>query len=71
MNHIIEPMKRDDWIAVRTIYGEGLATGLAAFMKNPARWNVWNARYLNPGRLVARQGGAVVGWAAMSPVPDN
>ena len=71
MSLTVEPMRRSDWVAVRSIYGEGLATGMAAFMKAPPRWQVWNARYLKPGRLVARLKGTIVGWAAMAPVPDN
>jgi len=64
-------MQRSDWVAVRAIYGEGLKTGMAAFMKNPPRWQIWNERYLKPGRLVARLDDTLVGWAAMAPVPDN
>lgn len=67
----IDDMQRRDWVAVRTIYGEGLATGIAAFMRNPPRWEAWNTRMLPLARLVARQGAAVVGWAALAPVADT
>ncbi len=66
----LEPMQPHDWSAVRAIYAEGLATGIAAFMLNPPVWKDWDAGHLACGRLVARDGGAIVGWAALAPVPD-
>ena len=39
----IEAMLKKDWVQVRTIYGQGLATGIAAFMTTPSRWKDWNA----------------------------
>jgi|APSaa5957512535_1039671.scaffolds.fasta_scaffold42520_2 phosphinothricin acetyltransferase len=76
INAMIENMQRDDWKDVRAIYGEGLATGLAAFMTSPPKWGAWNAGHLEIGRLVARDdndenGGAIAGFAALSPVPDT
>ena len=72
MTHPIETMQRDDWPRVRAIYGEGLATGLAAFMTSPPKWGTWNAGHLDIGRLVARaDDGAIAGFAALSPVPDT
>ena len=67
----IDEMRRGDWSRVRAIYGEGLATGLAAFMLNPPKWTAWDAAHLPFGRFVARGGdGAILGWAALTPV-DN
>lgn len=73
MDFAIDAMQEQDWSTVRAIYGEGLATGLAAFMTSPPDWPGWNAGHLAIGRLVARgpDGGAVLGWAAMAPVPDT
>lgn len=72
MDAMIENMQRDDWKDVRAIYGEGLATGLAAFMTSPPKWGAWNAGHLDIGRLVARRGdGTATGFAALSPVPDT
>jgi len=76
MNVMIENMRRDDWKDVRAIYGEGLATGLAAFMTSPPKWGAWNAGHLDIGRLVARHDDgegnrAIAGFAALSPVPDT
>jgi len=56
-----------DWDAVRRIYAEGIATGNASIETEPPAWDVWNARHIKDCRLVARRGGAVVGWAALGP----
>ena len=72
MTLAIEPMHRNDWTQVRAIYGAGLATGLAAFMTTPPKWDSWNADHLEFGRLVAqRADGEILGFAALSPVPDT
>ncbi len=72
MNFVIDAMRRQDWRQVRAIYGEGLATGLAAFMLEPPRWQAWDAGHLKLGRTVARlDEGRVIGWSALAPVPDN
>jgi L-amino acid N-acyltransferase YncA len=68
----IEEMRREDWKQVRDLYAEGLATGLAAFMTDPPRWDAWDSGHLDNGRLVARGAeGTVLGWAALAPVPDT
>lgn len=72
MTFTIDTMQRDDWQQVRAIYGEGLATGLAAFMTTPPKWTSWNAGHLETGRLVARAADSdLLGFAALSPVPDT
>lgn len=72
MNMVIDTMRRDDWKQIREIYGAGLATGLAAFMTTPPKWGAWNAGHLDLGRLVARAAdGTILGFAALSPVPDT
>ena len=76
MKYPIDDMRRSDWARVRTLYGEGLATGMAAFMTNPPVWKDWDTGHLAFGRLVARNGGgsedvAILGWAALAPVPDT
>jgi len=60
-----------DWPAVRDIYAEGLATGIAAFMSRPPSQPDWNAAHLPFGRLVARADDTVLGWAALTPVADT
>jgi L-amino acid N-acyltransferase YncA len=72
MAFTIDEMTRDDWARVRAIYGEGLATGLAAFTTTPPKWHAWNRDHLDIGRIVARaDDGQVAGFAALSPVPDT
>ncbi len=60
-------MTREDWPAVERIYAEGIATGQATFETEPPSWEEFDAGRL-PGelRLVAVEGGEVVGWAALS-----
>ncbi|MEZ5908908.1 MAG: hypothetical protein R3D31_08935 [Hyphomicrobiaceae bacterium] len=67
----VEAMRRTDWAAVRAIYAEGLATGLAAFMAAPPRWASWNGKYLANARFVARDARAVIGWAALTLAADT
>ena len=67
----IDAMRPSDWSAVRSIYRDGLATGLAAFMLTPPNWKDWNAGHLQVGRQVARQSGDIVGWSALAPVADT
>jgi L-amino acid N-acyltransferase YncA len=64
----IEPMTPADWDAVRAIYREGIATGQATFEVEVPSWEEWDAGHHAFGRLVARSGGRVVGWAALGPV---
>ena len=76
MGHHLDEMQKKDWVQVRTIYGQGLATGIAAFMTVPPIWKDWDAGHLSLGRTVAREGtrggdGRVLGWAALAPVADT
>jgi L-amino acid N-acyltransferase YncA len=67
----IEAMTAADWDAVRAIYAAGIATGNATFEVEPPGWERWDATHLAGHRLVARAGGRVVGWAALSPVSER
>lgn len=67
----IEPMLPADWPAVRRIYAEGIATGRATFETELPEWEEWDAGHLPVPRLVARDAGAVVGWAALGPVSSR
>jgi phosphinothricin acetyltransferase len=64
----IEAMTPADWEQVRAIYQEGIASGQATFEIEAPSWTQWDAGHHSFGRLVARAGGRVVGWAALSPV---
>jgi phosphinothricin acetyltransferase len=72
MSCVVEQMRREDWAQVRSIYAEGLATGIAAFMVNPPKWPDWDSSALSIGRLVARNpDGRVMGWGALKAVADT
>jgi phosphinothricin acetyltransferase len=64
----IEAMTPADWEQVRAIYLEGIASGQATFEVEAPPWEQWDADHHPFARLVARSGGRVVGWAALSPV---
>lgn len=64
----VRALRPDDWPAVRRIYGEGIATGIATFDTTvPSRASL-ETKWLPEHRWVAEIDGAVVGWAAASPV---
>jgi L-amino acid N-acyltransferase YncA len=67
----LEPMRPEDWPAVRAIYAAGIATGNATFETAAPDWPAWDATHLADHRLVARLDGRVVGWAALAPVSDR
>jgi phosphinothricin acetyltransferase len=71
MSYVIDEMKTDDWEQVRSIYLEGIRTGNATFETDAPSWEKWDAAHLKKMRLVAREGDAIVGWAALSPVSDR
>jgi phosphinothricin acetyltransferase len=72
MDITIDGMRAADWPACRAIFAEGIGTGAATFETDAPAWEAWDAGHLAAGRLVARaEGGAVVGWAALSPVSDR
>jgi L-amino acid N-acyltransferase YncA len=64
----IEGLTEKDWAHVRAIYVEGIQTGNATFEESAPDWEKWDAGHLPSCRLVARAGGNVVGWVALSPV---
>jgi L-amino acid N-acyltransferase YncA len=68
MSFMIDNMHDTDWDEVRSIYLEGIATGQATFETTAPEWEKWDAGHLDEPRLVCRQDGAVVGWAALSRV---
>lgn len=71
MHVTIRAMQPTDWIAVRTIYAEGIATGNATFETTVPPREVWDRNHLPDGRLVATSEGRVVGWAALLPVSNR
>jgi len=65
---MVQPMTAEDWPQVREIYVEGIATGNATFERSAPAFDVWDGSHLPAGRLVARAGNEVMGWAALSSV---
>jgi L-amino acid N-acyltransferase YncA len=67
----IEPMLPEHWPEVRAIYREGIATGNATFETAAPDWARWDATHLPARRLVARELGSTLGWAALSRVSSR
>ena len=66
--HAIDALCPEDWERVRAIYDEGIATGHATFETAAPPWQTWDSDHLRQARFVARDGPAVLGWAALCPV---
>jgi L-amino acid N-acyltransferase YncA len=64
----IAQMQPVDWPFVRDIYREGIATGDATFETELPDWEKWDRVHRKDCRLLARESGRVIGWAALSPV---
>lgn len=63
----VRALRADDWPAVRRIYGEGMATGIATFETTvPTRASL-DSTWLPDHRWVAEVDGEVVGWTSLSP----
>jgi phosphinothricin acetyltransferase len=63
----IEEMRAEDWPAVRAIYEEGMATGVATFEHTAPSWEAWDHSHRHDCRLVARDpAGEVLGWVALT-----
>jgi len=72
MDYIVDDMKAEDWAGVRSIYLEGIATGVATFETGAPAWEKWDAGHFQKMRLVARDmNDVILGWAAVSPVSDR
>jgi phosphinothricin acetyltransferase len=62
----IESMREEDWPACALIYEDGVDVG--TFEETVPGWRAWDAAHLPEPRLVAREGGVILGWAALAPV---
>jgi L-amino acid N-acyltransferase YncA len=65
----IDALLPSDWPAVRTIFEEGLDIG--TFEELVPTWDEWNRGHLLWPRLVARDDGEVLGWAALAPYSER
>ncbi|MEA2620071.1 MAG: hypothetical protein QOC97_844, partial [Chloroflexota bacterium] len=62
----IQAMTVDDWLDVRRIYGEGIATGDATLEREAPDWGHFDRSHPIECRFVARDdAGVVVGWTAL------
>jgi L-amino acid N-acyltransferase YncA len=68
MDAVIDCMCEDDWPEVVAIYEQAIAERQATFETCAPSWEGWAAAHCAECRLVARVGGEIVGWAAISPV---
>jgi L-amino acid N-acyltransferase YncA len=53
INFIVTKMNEEDWPAVQSIYGEGIATGNSTFEKEAPQWQQWDKSHLPNCRLIA------------------
>jgi phosphinothricin acetyltransferase len=67
----IRALVPSDWDRVREIFEQGIAAGNATFETSVPEWDEWDAGHLTECRFVAELGGAIAGWAALSPVSDR
>lgn len=54
---------RDD---VAGIYADGIVSGLATFETEVPTWEAWDRDHMADHRLLARDAGRAVGWAALA-----
>jgi L-amino acid N-acyltransferase YncA len=67
----LRDLRADDWPTVAAIWTEGIATGNATFETDVPSWDEFE-RTRRPGhRLVAVEGGRVIGWAALTPASSR
>jgi phosphinothricin acetyltransferase len=65
----IDALLPPDWPAVRRIFEEGLDIG--TFEELVPTWDEWNRDHLVWPRLVARENGEIIGWAALAPYSER
>jgi phosphinothricin acetyltransferase len=71
MSTELREMTPADWPHVSAIYAEGIAGRQATFETEVPSWEAWDASHLSSCRIIACDGGEVVGWAALSPVSNR
>jgi L-amino acid N-acyltransferase YncA len=65
----IEALAPGDWPAVLAIYEEGIDVG--TFEELIPTWEEWDEGHLVWPRLVARDDGRILGWAALAPYSER
>ena len=67
----IEAMTAEDWPEVARIYQEGMDTNLATFQTTAPPYEQWDTGHLGHSRLILREDGQIIGWAALSSVSNR
>jgi L-amino acid N-acyltransferase YncA len=67
----VRALRADDWQAVRRIYAEGIATGIATFETAVPSRSTLEAHWLPDHRWVAEVDGQLAGWAAAAPASSR
>ena len=57
----IRAMTSEDWLDVRAIFVEGIATRAATFETEPPTYDAFDASHLSEHRLVGVENGRIVG----------
>lgn len=68
MSVTVAPLREQHWDGVRTVFQDGIDSGIATFETTPPDWPAWDAAHRRECRFVALHDGVVVGWAALTPV---
>jgi phosphinothricin acetyltransferase len=63
---IIRQFDKHDFAAVKEIYQQGIDTREATFENMAPNWEIWDVKFSKDCRIVAMEGDAIVGWAALS-----
>lgn len=61
----------EDWESVRSIYLEGIETGIATFETEAPSWEAWDKSHMAILRFVFEKNKRVLGWVALSPVSSR
>jgi L-amino acid N-acyltransferase YncA len=67
----IAALEASDWDDVARIYADGIASGVATFETEVPAWEDWDRAHLAGHRLLGREDGRAVGWAALAPVSSR
>lgn len=71
MELMIREMREIDWVAVVSIYKEGIDTKIATFTSELPTYEAWDKSHITSCRLVAEENGQVVGWVALGAVSSR